>query len=149
MSSNLFGTAAFSPDGTKVLSAGLGIPTAWDAGTGEMLFEVDGAAATHNTATWSPDGSMIAAGGSDGSIHIWDASDGEQIIILRGHRSEVSTVQFAADSQTLVAAENSGRILVWTLDLDRLIEIARGRLTRDFTDDECRTHLHIDSCSER
>ena len=27
-----------------------------------------------------------------------------------------------------------------------LLEIARSRVTRDLTDEECRTYLHVDEC---
>jgi hypothetical protein len=30
---------------------------------------------------------------------------------------------------------------VWALDVDRLLEIARGRVTRSLTDAECRQYL--------
>jgi hypothetical protein len=30
--------------------------------------------------------------------------------------------------------------------LDDVIEIARARITRGFTDEECRTYLHVPTC---
>ena len=35
---------------------------------------------------------------------------------------------------------------VWALDIDQLAELGRERVTRDFTDDECRQYLHAERC---
>jgi hypothetical protein len=32
------------------------------------------------------------------------------------------------------------------LDLEELIELARDRVRRGFTDEECQTYLHVPSC---
>jgi hypothetical protein len=39
-------------------------------------------------------------------------------------------------------------VRVWALDLDVLIDIARTKVTRELTDDECRQYLHQeDGCA--
>jgi WD40 repeat protein len=146
-SSNFWGTARFSPDGRSLLSAGMEPPEVWVADSGALAFETDGDEPARR-ATWSPDGSVIAAGVDDGSIHLWSASTGEQLLTLRGHSNDVMEVEVAGDGPILVSIDAGGRVLVWTLDIDELLEIAESRLTRDFTDDECRTYLH-GPCPER
>ena len=35
---------------------------------------------------------------------------------------------------------------VMTIDVDELLRIARSRLTRPLTEEECQTYLHVDVC---
>jgi len=41
---------------------------------------------------------------------------------------------------------DDGVARVWALDVDDLVKIARSRLTRTFTDDECARYLHLSRC---
>ena len=43
-------------------------------------------------------------------------------------------------------AYTDGRIVVHAIALDDVIEIARARVTRGFTKEECRTYLHVSTC---
>ena len=47
---------------------------------------------------------------------------------------------------SVVAVYSDGRIIVDAITLADVIEIARARLTRGFTDEECRTYLHVPAC---
>ena len=49
---------------------------------------------------------------------------------------------FAIDEQNgFIALLHGGVARVWALDIDRLLEIARGRVTRSLTAAECRQYL--------
>jgi len=66
--------AAFSPDGTKIVTASGGFGTAkiWATATGELLVTLsvgDGDGIV--TAAFSPDGASVVTGGSYGTVHIW------------------------------------------------------------------------------
>jgi hypothetical protein len=37
-------------------------------------------------------------------------------------------------------------VRIWALDVDDLLEIAHQKLTRTWTDDECRQFLHLEAC---
>ena len=39
-------------------------------------------------------------------------------------------------------------VRIWALELDDLIEIAEDRLTRSFTEDECRQYSHAEHCPQ-
>jgi len=41
-----------------------------------------------------------------------------------------------------------GTVRVLALDIDDLIDLARSRLTRSWTQDECQTYLHRDTCPD-
>jgi hypothetical protein len=39
-----------------------------------------------------------------------------------------------------------GSVRVWALDITQLVELARSRLTRSLTDEECRQYRHMPAC---
>jgi hypothetical protein len=39
-------------------------------------------------------------------------------------------------------------VRIWALELDDLIAIAQDRLTRSFTEEECRQYLHAERCPD-
>jgi WD40 repeat protein len=91
----------------------------------------------------SSDGSLIASAGNDGFVRIWRSQTGdlEQAIPLG---DPVLFVHFIDDQHLLVVPD--GRpALVMTVDIPELIDIARSKVTRSFTQGECDTY-HIDTC---
>ena len=82
---------AFSPDASRLISAGPGVIRAWDMRTGAMAWEKKlekriqrvraGPDTEHHyifTASISNDGKKVAAGSSDGNLRIWDMADGKE-----------------------------------------------------------------------
>jgi hypothetical protein len=53
---------------------------------------------------------------------------------------------FSPDGTRLAYTAADGTVRVLALDIDDLIELARSRLTRLWTQNECVTYLHRDSC---
>ncbi len=72
---------------------------------------------------------------------MWDVRTGTQRVALRGHRNGVLTGQFSPDGSRLVTTSGDGTVRVWAVDLDDLVQIARDRVTRGLTDEECRQYL--------
>jgi WD40 repeat protein/3',5'-cyclic AMP phosphodiesterase CpdA len=62
-------------------------------------------AATESLA-WSPDGQILAAGDSDGTIQFWDTDDGFLLRTLEGHAGRVSDVAWSPDGRTLATASD-------------------------------------------
>jgi WD40 repeat protein len=138
---------AFDPTGTRIAAASVyGVADVWDVRSGEHLASLSGHAGEVTAVRFSPDGSVLATGGSDGTVRTWDPASGAPLLVLEGHASEVVRLAFDPDGSRLASSGNEGVARVWALDLDDLIEIARGELTRGFTDDECRRYLHLGAC---
>ena len=88
---------------------------------------------------------MLASSSIDGLVMVWDMSTGMPVqAIPLG--DEVQNVVFLDSDRLLVTPQTGSHALVLTLNVDELIEIARNRVTRDFTTEECQVYLHLNAC---
>jgi WD40 repeat protein len=80
-------SAAFSPDGRRVLS-GSGDKTIklWDAATGALIRTFEGHSGEVQSVALSPDGSRMLSGSDDGTAWIWKLATSEHIVCLIGGR---------------------------------------------------------------
>jgi WD40 repeat protein len=132
---------AFDPTGTRVATTHTaGTPELWDVETGERIATLVGHSGAVGAVTFSPDGSLLATAGFDATVRLWDVESAVLALTLRGHAEQVWDVAFSPDGSKLVSFANDG-IRVWALDIDDLIGIARGKLTRELTEEECRQYL--------
>jgi WD40 repeat protein/serine/threonine protein kinase len=56
-----------------------------------------------NAVAWSPNGSHVAAGGTDRAVTVWDAATGRVITTLRGHQNPVIDLAWSGDGTHLAA----------------------------------------------
>ena len=73
--------------------------------------------ATANVA-WSPDGRMLATGGTAGGLGtneavLWDARTGEEVVTLTGHEEDVYSVGFSLDGTRVVTTSDDDSAIVW------------------------------------
>src|SRR5262249_8067630 len=89
-------SAAFSPDGSRIVTASHdGTARAWDTATGKEIAVLRGHESAVYSAAFSPDGSRIVTASSDGTARIWDAATGKEIAVLRGHEGLVDSAAFS------------------------------------------------------
>jgi WD40 repeat protein/tetratricopeptide (TPR) repeat protein len=72
---------------------------------------------------WSPDGGKLAAGCSDGTVHLWATPSGRELHVLLEHKSPVYSVAFSSDGTRVAAWGEDGKIKIW--------DAGTGRLTAD------------------
>jgi WD40 repeat protein len=74
-------SAAFSPDGKRIVTASLdGTARLWDGETGKQIGQaLKGHAGSVNSAAFSPDGKRIVTASSDNTARLWDGETGKQI----------------------------------------------------------------------
>jgi eukaryotic-like serine/threonine-protein kinase len=104
---------SFSPDGTRVASAGLDNSVrVWDIATGEVLHNLRHGGAVSSVA-YSRDGRWIASGGWDDRVYLWDAVTGKRRYMLEGHTENVQHVAFRPDSRVLASAGMDATVRLW------------------------------------
>ncbi|MDM9385148.1 NB-ARC domain-containing protein [Chlorogloeopsis sp. ULAP01] len=64
---------------------------------------------------FSPDGKLLAAGDSNGEIHLWRVANGQKLLILRGHANWVVSVAFSSDNKTLASGSSDCTIRLWDI----------------------------------
>jgi WD40 repeat protein len=103
-------SAAFSPDGRLLLTAGLdGMVHVLDVQSGELLHRLTSRTTGLILVNASPDGSRIAAGSVDGFITLWDRKTGREIGMIPGHSKPVSSLEFLPDGRMVSGAADAIR----------------------------------------
>jgi WD40 repeat protein len=160
---------AFSPDGEHLATGSLGGSLkVWEARTGRQLDSLSGNLGQVLDLAFSPDGATLATSSSDGTVRLWDLRTGRQTLTLAsGVAGEVGAeskfcfrtlrvaylgvggkLAFSPDGSRLAYTAADGSVRVLALDIDDLIDLARFRLTRSWTLNECQTYLHRDTCPD-
>lgn len=62
---------------------------------------------------FSPDGSLLASSGLDGTVRVWSVRSWRLLHTYRAHTAEVSAVAFSADGRLLASTGGDGRVMVW------------------------------------
>lgn len=143
---NLIQQVVFSPDGTRLATASFdGTAKVWDANTGKELFTLSGHSGTLFDVRFSRDGRYLATVSVDKTAKVWDALTGKEILTLYAPAS-LTGVAFSPDGSQLAVGSRDGTTRIYLLRLEDLVTLAKSRLTRTLTIDECQTYLHAAQC---
>lgn len=138
---------AFSPDGGRLATADRdGIARIWDISSGGQQLSLTGHRGGLLDLAFSPDGKRLATGSIDGTTRIWDAETGVELFALTGHTADVSGVAFSPDGRLLATSGYDATARVYAVAIDDLIELARARVTRPLSREECRKYLLVEAC---
>ena len=137
---------AFSPDGGRLATVDFrGIGKVWDVATGDRLGELAGPPSGFSLTFCSP-GTRLATGSGEGTITLWDAEAGLPLLSLAGHSEPIGGIACSPDGGYLATAGFDGTTRVFVLQSDRLLALARSRLTRPLALEECQEYLHMEEC---
>jgi WD40 repeat protein/transcriptional regulator with XRE-family HTH domain len=139
---------SFSPDGKRLVTSGKDSSArVWDTVSGEMLLTLKGHRGEITGVDYSPDSKRIATASIDSTARLWDAASGEERLALTGHTSGVTGLSFSPDGKRLATSSLDGTVRLYALDIEDLLMLARQRVTRSLTLDECQRYLHTQNCS--
>jgi WD40 repeat protein len=137
----------FTPDGRYVVGgSATNRVVIVDTGTWRPIASLVGLKGAIKDLDVSPGGTKIASADFSGLVRIWDLRSGKPLQDLPFGDVPIENVEFLDNRHLLVAPATGPDVQIVTLDIDELIRIARSRLTRGFTQEECRTYLHVDTC---
>ena len=80
--------------------------------------------------TFSPNGKILASGGSDSRVKLWNAENGRLLFTREGHLSEVTNISFRPDGKILASSSDEGNVRVWNLENGLEISTLEGHLGR-------------------
>jgi WD40 repeat protein len=112
---------------------------------GNELAPLDGHKAAVRSAVFSPDGQRIVTASWDWSAKVWDLQ-GNELGSLDGHKAAVNSAVFSPDGQRIVTASWDWSAKVWDVppSVEGLVAIVKARLTRGFSEPECRRFFRDD-----
>lgn len=137
---------AFAPDGSSLALANPNGAVLIDPVTGQRQVALRGARGGVSAVAFSPDSTSVATAEVSGAITLWDAATGNKQLTLPGHDEVIGRLDFSPDGTMLASAGGDGLTRVWALDVDDLKTMARDRVSRTLTAEECRQYLHGVGC---
>ncbi|MFV1962628.1 MAG: WD40 repeat domain-containing protein, partial [Acidimicrobiia bacterium] len=121
-------TVALGADGRVGAIASIEGVEVIDIETGELLMASDGVFT--NAAAVSPDGTMVAFGGSNindsRQIFIHDVATGDRLATIPGHAGSTLGAWFTSDGRRLITSGEDGTVKIWDATTGLLIDTIRS-----------------------
>jgi WD40 repeat protein/DNA-binding SARP family transcriptional activator len=138
---------AFSPDGTLIAGGQLnGSIRLWEVATGTLVHVLPGHSAGVFNLDFSADGRLLASASFDLLAKVWDVQSGEEIATLYGNAGRVMGVAFSPDGTQVATGGEDGTVRLYAVRVEDLVALARSRVTRSLTREECQKYLHVEEC---
>ena len=150
---------AFSPDSTKLASGSMDHTIKlWDVETGRYVDTLGRSASTStttqifwsvlgritnagghtfwvNSVAFSPDGTTLASGSSDGTVKLWQVKTGKNVGTLVSFGGISNPVAFSPDGEIIACtSDRHGEVKLWEIATEKTIDTITGHINSvDFT----------------
>jgi len=104
---------AIAPDGKTLASVLHTEVTLFDLATGGSRSCPTGHRSYVKCVAYSPDGAVLATGGTDPKIELLDTETGQARTVLLGHQEHIQALAFSPDGKTLASASELGEVRLW------------------------------------
>ncbi|RPD70204.1 WD40 repeat-like protein [Lentinus tigrinus ALCF2SS1-7] len=120
-------TVAYTPDGSKLIAGAYnGSLIIWETEGYQQLRVITKHLAVITFIVFSPDGRLMATGGTESDCYIWDLEtlgQGEPKSVLQGHKGMVCSAAFSPDRNRIVTASDDGSARVWKTETGEALVI--------------------------
>ncbi|NEZ64327.1 hypothetical protein D0962_16260 [Leptolyngbyaceae cyanobacterium CCMR0082] len=82
------------------------------------------------TVAFSPDGQLLAAGDTNGEIHMWNVTDSQKVLAWKGHTGWVWSVVFSPDGGQLASCAEDHTMRIWDSTTGELLTTLAGHTKR-------------------
>src|SRR5262249_41075005 len=88
----------------------------WEETDDSLLAVLRGHEGSIESLAFSPNGHLLASGGTDRTIRMWNAANLAAHVELHGHKSEIASLVFSPEGKYLASSDWSGEVLVCDVD---------------------------------
>jgi WD40 repeat protein len=114
---DLVASAAFSPDGRRVLSGSFdGTMRLWDVAKQQEIRLFQRHTGWVTSIAFCPDGRRAIAGYYDWSVRLWDLESGHELHCFDGHRDTVTSLAVSPDGHSFLSGSWDCTMRLWDLD---------------------------------
>jgi WD40 repeat protein len=123
-----FGALAFSSDGKYLATCGTGTfgITLWDVKTLNFYRHVEAHSGHVRAIAFSPDGQLLASGGSDHSVELRNVNTLQKLNTLEGHSYKVTSLAFSPNSKMLASGSEDTTIRLWDVNTGQMRRTLKG-----------------------
>jgi WD40 repeat protein len=87
----------------------------WEVATGKERLHLATDGDEICAAAFSPDGTLLTAGGTQGAIHVWDLRTRKERACFRGDQGDIVALAFSHDGRRIASGGEGTTILLWPL----------------------------------
>ncbi|NDJ63035.1 MAG: PQQ-binding-like beta-propeller repeat protein, partial [Chloroflexi bacterium] len=125
-------TAAFSPDGSQIISGSFDNTVAlWDTDTAQLLQRFEGHTDWVEAIAFTPSGREVLSTSFDQTLILWDVTTEDILNRYTDHFGPVHSVAYSSDGRNAISASGDGTLIWWdTLTGDVVHHLAGGHQER-------------------